>query len=842
MARLSHAASAVLLVASGLAFPAAAQVIPTATDTSATPAERAPGLSQTPAPPEDGIDIDIDTDTDVDAAATEETYTRLRNLAIAGDQATALHGLIELLEQELPAHLRTRILVTGISIATNFEDWPHAFSLLNRALEHLPLAPDNASLLLGAASQLYTQVGDVERAVELAQNAVQAAEARNDDLQTCHATASLALALETGETPELAKPWRIRQIEHCTRAKDPLFLANGKFGLGKILAMQGDYTQALAWSEKALADHVTHGYKAGADNARQIIALCLIALRRDPQRAHALLSHLSASYGEKDLAHGLTEVELMWADLSEWRGDMAASAQHVREAMRHTRNAERSMRARQTAYFQIHFNTQLKEHKISLLETEKALAEATATAAHRRQLLLGISAAGLLATALLLSLLLRRTLRDRQRYRQEAEHDGLTGLINQQHLYMLGTTAFADAMQQGAPFTAVALDIDLFKHINDNYGHAAGDSALQAMAGWIKAVMENSGIAARRGGDEFMLLVKGDTTQAQAMLQRLRDRITSITTHDQTFRFTISAGICQADAQTASLAQLLHQADQALYRAKQQGRDRSVCWHEKLPDESGSTGSLVVVGSGIQFGRHASERTLSEIHQAQVVFCLADPFALAMISQLRPDVINLGTYYASGKDRRETYREIDAAIMLEVLTGKKVCAVFYGHPGVFADVPHRVIRKTRAAGLPARMEPGISAEACLYADLGLDPGQRGVQSLEATHFLCFERQLDPQGLVLLWQVALAGDWSCRRLHAEREGLEALVTKLLRWYPPDHEVILYEAAQLPIQSYRAKSLCLRDLPQARYEEFTTLVIPPLQDELKRDASFEVTAQA
>ncbi len=157
-------------------------------------------------------------------------------------------------------------------------------------------------------------------------------------------------------------------------------------------------------------------------------------------------------------------------------------------------------------------------------------------------------------------------------------------------------------------------------------------------------------------------------------------------------------------------------------------------------------------------------------------------------------------------------------------------------------MPHRVIRKTRAAGLPARMEPGISAEACLYADLGLDPGQRGVQSLEATHFLCFERQLDPQGLVLLWQVALAGDWSCRRLHAEREGLEALVTKLLRWYPPDHEVILYEAAQLPIQSYRAKSLCLRDLPQARYEEFTTLVIPPLQVELKRDASFEVTAQA
>lgn len=836
MARLFHAASAVLLLVSGLTFPAAAQ------DASAPASNFADATAQVHDLPDMSAPEPSDDGTSLDIAAAEATYVRLRNLAIAGDQAQALHGLIELLEHKLPPHLRTRILVTGISIATNFEDWPHAFSLLNRALEHLPQTPDNASSLLAAASHLYVQVGDVERAAELAQNAVQAAEAHGDDSQLCHATSSLALSLETGDAPELAKSWRIRQIEHCTRANDPLFLANGKFGLGKILAMQGDHAQALQWSEKALAEHLAHGYEAGADNARQAIALSLIALRQDPQRVHALLSHLSRTYGENNLSQSLADVELLWADLSTWRGNMAATAEHLREAMRHTQEAERSMRARQTAYFQIHFNTKLKEHKISLLETEKALAEATATAAHRRQLLLGISAAGLLAIALLLSLLLRRTLRDRQRYRKEAEHDGLTGLINQQHLYKIGTTSFAEAMQQGTPFTAVALDIDLFKHINDNYGHAAGDSALQAMAGWIKSVMQDSGIAARRGGDEFMLLVKGDIIQAQAMLQRLRKRISPITVHDQTFRFTISAGVCQADAQTASLAQLLHQADQALYRAKQQGRDRSVCWHEELPNETESAGSLVVVGSGIQFGRHASERTMSEIQHAQVVFCLADPFALAMISQLRPDVINLGTYYATGKDRRETYRQIDAAIMLEVLAGKKVCAVFYGHPGVFADVPHRVIRKTRAAGLPARMEPGISAEACLYADLGIDPGQRGVQSLEATHFLCFERQLDPQGLVLLWQVALAGDWSCRRLHAEREGLQALVTKLLRWYPPDHEVILYEAAQLPIEHHRAMSLSLCDLPEAHYEEYTTLVIPPLQGELKRDASFDSVAQA
>jgi hypothetical protein len=170
--------------------------------------------------------------------------------------------------------------------------------------------------------------------------------------------------------------------------------------------------------------------------------------------------------------------------------------------------------------------------------------------------------------------------------------------------------------------------------------------------------------------------------------------------------------------------------------------------------------------------------------------------------------------------------------MAEVDAGRHVCAVFYGHPGVFADVPHAVLGKARAKGIPARMEPGISAEACLYADLGIDPGKRGVQSMEATHFMLYDRQPDTAGLVLLWQVALSGDLSCSRMHAERDGLQALVDKLLRWYPVDHEVILYEAAQLPIGSPRIERLALCDLPAAHYEEYTTLVMPAL-GELRGD---------
>jgi diguanylate cyclase len=241
---------------------------------------------------------------------------------------------------------------------------------------------------------------------------------------------------------------------------------------------------------------------------------------------------------------------------------------------------------------------------------------------------------------------------------------------------------------------------------------------------------------------------------------------------------------------------------------------------------------LVVVGLGIQLGRHASERAWSEIRRAEVVFGLADCFAMAWLEALRPDLKSLAVYYGETKDRRQTYREMTAAVMAEISAGRSVCLVLYGHPGVFAEVSHRSIEQCRALGVPARMEPGISADACLYADLGIDPGDRGVQAFEATQFLISRRQIDPSALLILWQVALSGNLDCIGFEPDPKRLALLVEKLQRWYRPDTEAMLYEAARLPVESFRAERLPLADLPHARFKEYTTLVIPP-QSRLQTD---------
>jgi hypothetical protein len=91
-----------------------------------------------------------------------------------------------------------------------------------------------------------------------------------------------------------------------------------------------------------------------------------------------------------------------------------------------------------------------------------------------------------------------------------------------------------------------------------------------------------------------------------------------------------------------------------------------------------------------------------------------------------------------------------------------VCGVFYGHPGVFSQAPHRAIEQARREGFQAHMEPGISAEDCLYADLGIDPGNVGCQHYEASQFMFYRRVVDPSAYLILWQIGIAGDRSVSR--------------------------------------------------------------------------------
>lgn len=239
-------------------------------------------------------------------------------------------------------------------------------------------------------------------------------------------------------------------------------------------------------------------------------------------------------------------------------------------------------------------------------------------------------------------------------------------------------------------------------------------------------------------------------------------------------------------------------------------------------------GSIACVGMGITLGSHLTPLSRSHIEQADVVFAaLSDHVVELWLKRLNPDVRSLQPYYRPGKSRMRTYREWVQLMIAEVRAGKSVCAVFYGHPGIFAWSTHKVVELARAEGYKAHMEAGISAEDCLYADLGIDPGRVGCQHLEASQLLFFERNLDTTSHVILWQLGVVGDRSLGRFRTPDAYRELLVERLRDDYAEDHEVIVYRAPTLPIESAHIQRMPLKDFVNAQFTGQETLVLPPAE---------------
>lgn len=179
------------------------------------------------------------------------------------------------------------------------------------------------------------------------------------------------------------------------------------------------------------------------------------------------------------------------------------------------------------------------------------------------------SAASASQLALLLSLLGAR---------QQASEDALTGLANRRMLNHRLEAEMARARRDGKPLSVIILDLDHFKRVNDSLGHAAGDEVLVHIAHILRAELRGADLPARSGGEEFCLLLPGiDGDAAWAVAERIRQRVEAnptVLAQGQTVPVTVSLGIATLGADDG-VQTLLDRADQAMYRAKQGGRNRS---------------------------------------------------------------------------------------------------------------------------------------------------------------------------------------------------------------------------------------------------------------------------
>jgi diguanylate cyclase (GGDEF)-like protein len=167
----------------------------------------------------------------------------------------------------------------------------------------------------------------------------------------------------------------------------------------------------------------------------------------------------------------------------------------------------------------------------------------------------------------------------REALRQQATHDGLTGLLNRSAILEVLHNELARAQRESQPLSLLMVDLDHFKQVNDEFGHLAGDAVLREASSRMRAVVRRYDSVGRYGGEEFLVVLPGcDSAAAAAQAERLRLSLSAapFVFGSGTCPLTGSVGyVCSTDVPDGDAESLIRLADDALYAAKNLGRNRS---------------------------------------------------------------------------------------------------------------------------------------------------------------------------------------------------------------------------------------------------------------------------
>lgn len=511
-----------------------------------------------------------------DQYATYE-HLEIRNLALDGKLQEALERTEDLLEREIPDHQRLNALMRGANTAMLLRRFEESFDYLNRTLELEPRVddPDLPADAHSLATDIMRSIGKFDVAIKHGHEAIEVAAKRGNIRSECIARMRLAAAYKAKNDTESSLHHHRLALKRCREADEPVYIGIVEFGLGDTLRKTGRLDEALPLLESALAHHRANGYSMGLGETRLSLArLHLEAgnLDQTEEMAAGLVEHFTQSERWDDVA----KTHEVLGAIAEQRGDPERALSHLK-----AQNAAREQflgmdRARQLAYLEVEFQTQITEQELALLREQARVRDLEhESRRHQRWLMLmGYIVAAFLV--LILVLLLAHTTRDRRRYRRLSYRDGLTGLNNHTRFFEIADPALTTSQANGRPFTLILADIDLFKRVNDEYGHLVGDDVLRRVAARLLEAFGDKGIVGRIGGEEFAIALPGHSlADVRQPLDELRQRLQSGRSKDHPIEVSLSFGVAQAGDE-ASLTELRRHADAALYKAKRAGRDRVV--------------------------------------------------------------------------------------------------------------------------------------------------------------------------------------------------------------------------------------------------------------------------
>ncbi|WP_254058503.1 GGDEF domain-containing protein [Dyella sp. S184] len=501
-------------------------------------------------------------------------YLQAWEVSYQGDYEAATPLLNAVIAESTDATLRFRVGTTLVNMLSNGSHYEEAFAQISQLLDQLPQITEKDARIqaLGVAATLYNDAGQYDLGLTYANQMLRenpggdgGCKARVFQVQSLYESGKFASDEQSREA-----------IDACSKASEFLYANGARLYVAGFDVQHGQSAEAIKLLQKHYAEVLHIGYP---ELVSQFDSLLAQAYWNEGELTLAQQYALAAVDG--GLKHEFTKsrtsaYELLYL-ISKKQGDVDAALTYHEKYMAADKGYLNEVSAKALAFQTVKQQVLAKKLQIDTLNKQNqilTLQQKLAKKATETSRLYIVLLVLLLASIALWTYKIKRS---QLRFMKLARRDGLTGIYNRQHFVNEAELQLHYCRKSSREACLVLIDLDHFKVINDTHGHAVGDRVLRRAVEACKAHLRSTDIFGRLGGEEFgILLPECSLDQAIARAEQIRVAIATAAAGEDAPGVPISAsfGVSSSVHSGYELRDLLMHADEALYRAKREGRNR----------------------------------------------------------------------------------------------------------------------------------------------------------------------------------------------------------------------------------------------------------------------------
>ena len=493
----------------------------------------------------------------------------------AGKYDAAVPLLSRVMDESTDPVLRFRAGLTVVNVLGIGAHYEQAYARMNQLLDDLPHITDKDARLqaLGTAVQLYSQAGQYELATQYSDRLLKE---NPSGPGACKAIALKLLALYKNQRFDLFDQQASSGINTCVKVGEPIYSSFVRVYVAERNLDQGRAQEALRLLEGSLAATKATRYPPIILFFDAMLARAYLETN-DPVAARQSALEAIDHVAPNQFSEGLVAAYRVLYLVEEGQGDLQSALEYHKKYMAADKGYLNEISARALAYQtvkqqvlakKLQVDTLAKQNRI--LQLQQALSKKAVEAGRLWIILLVL----LLCS---IGFITYRIKRSQLKFMKLARRDGLTGIFNRQHFVGEAERLLQYCRKSDRVACLVLLDLDHFKQVNDTHGHAVGDRVLRRAVAACQAHLRSTDLFGRLGGEEFgVLLPECGLDQAVARVEQIRLAIASVSLGEDVPNVAVSAsfGVATVANSGYELRQLMTDADDALYAAKREGRNR----------------------------------------------------------------------------------------------------------------------------------------------------------------------------------------------------------------------------------------------------------------------------